>query len=334
MGPNTTYRCGGAARLAITVDDPDGLSWLGATLVDLDRPVEVVVVGRGSNMLWADGVQPIVAVSLGSGFETIEFDGLRVVAGAGVSLPVLARRSVSSGLTGFEWAVGVPGSIGGAVRMNAGGHGSELANSLVEVRVVSLDGGHNRIVPVAELDLSYRHSGLAATDVVVAATLQLAPGDGVDGAAELEQIVSWRRANQPGGPNAGSVFTNPPGHSAGALIDVCGLKGARRGGAEISTRHANFIQAGPTAAAADVVALMELIVDRVERHRGVRLHAETRLVGFSDQVVAGLGAQRGGGIVNAGRANAGRINGGRVNVGIDDTGILDGGSGQANGAAS
>jgi UDP-N-acetylmuramate dehydrogenase len=164
--------------------------------------------------------------------------------------------------------------------MNAGGHGADLASCLLRVRVVDLRTGEDGVVPAPALDLGYRRSSLEPHQLVVWAELGLAPGDPAEGAASLAEIVAWRRANQPGGPNAGSVFTNPPGDSAGRLIESVGAKGLRLGTASVSTKHANFIQADEGGRADDVRALMQLLVERVRAATGVELHPETRLVGF------------------------------------------------------
>jgi UDP-N-acetylmuramate dehydrogenase len=279
IGPRTTYRVGGPARLLLEASDVSDL--VAAREAVVSTGVPVLVVGKGSNLLVADTGFDGLAVVLGEGFTGIEVEGTRVRAGAGAALPVLARRTVAAGLAGFEWAVGVPGSIGGAVRMNAGGHGAELSESLVSIRAVDLAGGEDGAVPAARLDLGYRRSNLRPTTVVVEATLGLAVGDQEAGEATLAEIVRWRRENQPGGPNAGSVFTNPPGDSAGRLIDAAGLKGLRIGTAEVSPKHANFIQADTGGRAADVRAVMLEVQRRVAEHSGVELHAETVLVGFA-----------------------------------------------------
>lgn len=278
LGPFTTYRAGGpAAVLARIETEPDLARLTSALAAD---PVPVLVVGKGSNLLVADRGFDGVALVLGEAFGAVAVDGTLVRAGGSAALPVVARKSVAAGLTGFEWAVGVPGSIGGAVRMNAGGHGSDMAATLVRVRVLDLSGGEDTEMPADALDLGYRRSAVRADQVVLRADLALAPGDRVAGEAELAEIVRWRRANQPGGPNAGSVFTNPPGDSAGRLIDAAGLKGHRVGTASVSTKHANFIQVDRDGSADDVHRLMAVVADRVEQASGVRLHAETRLVGF------------------------------------------------------
>lgn len=203
-----------------------------------------------------------------------------VRAGAAAALPVVARRSVAWGLTGFEWAVGVPGSVGGAVRMNAGGHGADMAASLRGIRLVDLGSGEDVEVAAAELDLAYRSSKVRDDQVVVHADLRLRAGEVAAGEAELSEIVRWRREHQPGGQNAGSVFTNPPGDSAGRLVDSAGCRGLRIGTAEVSPKHANFIQADAGGSADDVYALMVEVARRVHEVHGVALHPETRLVGF------------------------------------------------------
>lgn len=285
LSPLSTYRVGGPAALSLEADDVADLHVL-AEIVS-ETGIDVLVVGNGSNLLVAEAGFPGVAVRLGDGFASVDIDGTTVVAGAAALLPVVARKTVEAGLTGFEWAVGVPGSIGGAVRMNAGGHGSEMANSLVGVRVLDLRTGEDGEVPIADLALGYRRSSIAGAQVVVSASLALAHGDREAGKAELSEIVRWRRANQPGGQNAGSVFTNPPDDSAGRLIDVAGCKGLRVGTAVVSDKHANFIQADPGGSADDVVALMATVQERVEVETGVRLHPETVLVGFDRAEDAG-----------------------------------------------
>jgi UDP-N-acetylmuramate dehydrogenase len=291
LGPMCTYRVGGPARWFAEVVDRDELTRIAGALAALgptERP-PVLVVGRGSNLLVADRGFPGLALRLGASFERVEDAGRgpagtrRVRAGGAASLPVVARRTVAMGLTGFEWAVGVPGSIGGAVRMNAGGHGSDLSASLAGIRVVDLSTGETVQMEPAALELGYRRSNLGPGQVVTDVDLDLAVGDVAAGEAELTEIVRWRREHQPGGQNAGSVFTNPPGDSAGRLVEAAGCKGLRIGTAEVSTKHANFIQADPGGSADDVRALMEAVRERVRRHSGVRLHPETVLVGFDDE---------------------------------------------------
>jgi UDP-N-acetylmuramate dehydrogenase len=281
LGPLTTYRVGGPAAVFVEASSVEDLWRVAEAVAATELPT--LVVGKGSNLLVADAGFSGVAVVLGPAFAEIAIDGTRVEAGGAAALPVAARRTVRAGLTGFEWAVGVPGSIGGAVRMNAGGHGSDMAASLIEARVVDLTHPRNDgVVPLVQLELGYRRSAVAPHHVVVAATLGLRPGDRAAGEREIAEIVAWRRANQPGGQNAGSVFTNPPGDSAGRLIDSAGCKGMRLGSAEVSPKHANFFQADAGGSADDVRALMETVRRRVRDHSGVDLHPETRLVGFDN----------------------------------------------------
>jgi UDP-N-acetylmuramate dehydrogenase len=279
LGPLTTYRVGGPAALFVEAASVDDLRRVAGAVAATGLPT--LVVGKGSNLLVADAGFPGVAVTLGPAFAEIAIDGARVEAGGAAALPVAARRTVRAGLTGFEWAVGVPGSIGGAVRMNAGGHGSDMAASLIEARVVDLTNpGDDAVVPLAQLELGYRRSAVAPHQVVVVATLGLRPGDREAGERAIAEIVAWRRANQPGGQNAGSVFVNPLDDSAGRLIDAAGCKGLRLRSAEVSPKHANFFQADAGGSADDIRALMEVVRWRVHDHSGVDLRPETRLVGF------------------------------------------------------
>ncbi len=280
LGALTTYRVGGTAALFVEPDDEEQLLAVARGLAGLQVPV--LVLGKGSNLLIADGGFPGLVVSLGTGFDVLSMAGRTVRAGGAVSLPVLARRTAAAGLCGLEWAVGVPGSVGGAVAMNAGGHGSDTAAVLVSYRWVDLTSGEVRESDAERLEFAYRHTTLTATDVVVAGTFELDPGDPDTGKGAIDEIVRWRRANQPGGSNAGSVFTNPPGDSAGRLIESCGLKGFRMGTAVVSTKHANFIQADPDGSADDVRRLITHLQRAVAEASGVTLRTEVRMIGFHD----------------------------------------------------
>ena len=279
LGPLTTYRVGGPAALFVEVTDDRGLEAV-ASAVGLSG-VPVLVVGRGSNLLVADDGWPGLALTLRGSFTDLEAAATRVRAGGAVSLPVLARRTAAASLTGLEWAVGVPGSVGGAVRMNAGGHGSDISRTLVRCRVVDLATGEDGEVGSEDLALGYRTSSVAAHQVVAWAAFELARGDRQVSEAEIADIVRWRRENQPGGANAGSVFTNPADDSAGRLIDAAGLKGHRVGSAYVSPKHANFFQADEGGSADDVLALIEEVQRLVEERTGVHLVPELRLIGFA-----------------------------------------------------
>ncbi|MFV0256851.1 MAG: UDP-N-acetylmuramate dehydrogenase [Acidimicrobiales bacterium] len=288
LAPMCTYRVGGPAGVLVEAERTDDLIDLSAALADDPGPaVPTLVVGRGSNLLVADRGFPGVVVHLGGGFDRIDPARDRggdptgvVVLGAAVSLPVAARRLAADGVVEFEWAVGVPGSVGGAVRMNAGGHGSDMAASVRSAELFDLTAGKVTTAGSDDLAFGYRTSSVSPSTVVVSAVLDLAVGDPDQARDRVSEIVAWRRRHQPGGQNAGSVFTNPPGDSAGRLIDAAGLKGFRLGTAEVSTKHANFIQADPGGSADDIHRLIAEVQRRVADTFGIRLECENRLVGF------------------------------------------------------
>jgi UDP-N-acetylmuramate dehydrogenase len=286
LGVRTTYRVGGAARLLVEARSLDDLRLVHRAHLESGLPV--LPVGRGSNLLVADRGYDGIAVVL-QGFDEVSSAGTVVTAGGAVALPVLARTTARLALTGLEWAVGVPGSVGGGVRMNAGGHGSDMAANLVGVHVFDLTTGQDGDVPATLLGLRFRGSDLRDDQVVLAATFQLAPGNREASEAELTEIVRWRRQHQPGGQNAGSVFVNPmPGVlSAGQVIDEVGLRGLRIGTAWVSDKHANFIQADDDGSADDVARVMAHVRAVVLRERGIDLHSENRLVGFDPAALPG-----------------------------------------------
>jgi UDP-N-acetylmuramate dehydrogenase len=287
LAPFTTYRLGGPAALLVRARSLDDLAAVAAAREASDLPV--LVVGRGSNLLVADegftGIA-VVATALGCPLEFPDPGGpAEARGGSGLALPVVARRLAAAGWRGFEWAVGVPGSLGGAVRMNAGGHGSDMASCLAAALVFDVAGGAASWRSVEELGLRFRASDLTALDVVVEVRLRVQAGDPRAAEAEIAEIVRWRRENQPGGQNAGSVFVNPvPGEiSAGLLIDGLGLRGLRVGSAWVSEKHANFIQASDGGSANDVRAVIELVRARVAEATGIELRSEVRFVGFEDE---------------------------------------------------
>jgi UDP-N-acetylmuramate dehydrogenase len=293
IGPLTTYRVGGAAALFTEPESDADLQAIAGAVAGTG--VSLLVLGKGSDMLVADRGWPGLCVRLGEGLASIELEGTEVVAGGAAAYPVLARRTASAGLTGMEWAVGVPGSVGGAVRMNAGGHGAETRDRLIRCRIVDLASGSDRWLDVSELDLSYRHSCVGEAQVVVGARFGLETGDAQASLSRISEIVRWRREAQPGGQNAGSVFTNPPGDSAGRLIDSAGLKGFRIGTASVSTKHANFIQADDGGSADDVARVVEAVRQAVADRTGVELAVELQMIGFPAQPrVTERGAPRGG----------------------------------------
>ena len=282
VGPLTTYRVGGSVRALVTLTSmADVLELL--PLVE-STGLEVVVIGNGSNLLVAEGEHDAIAIRLVGDFTSVTWTedagSVAVVAGGGLDLPVMARRLVAEGIAGFEWAVGVPGSVGGAVAMNAGGHGSDMDASVTSVElwheggVVTWEHG--------QLAFGYRSSAVGGGDVVLFATLSLVKGDIEESRARLSEIVRWRREHQPGGANAGSVFRNPEHDHAGRLIEAAGCKGLRLGSAMVSEKHANFIIADPGGSADDVHRLIKLVSARVLDEAGVTLVAENRFFGFED----------------------------------------------------
>lgn len=298
LGALTTYRVGGAAALFMVIEGQQDLALVSRVLSACTLPV--LVIGRGSNMLVADAGFQGLAIMLGETYNSIDFGSvetdsdkgpaqdsqIEVHAGGAVLLPVLARKSASKGLRGLEWAVGVPGSVGGAIKMNAGGHGSDIESVLRQVHLFDLEAGKDENMTGEMCDFGYRHSNITSTQVVLRATFALAQGDADLASAEIDSVVSWRRENQPGGQNAGSVFTNPAGDSAGRLIEAAGCKGLRIGSAEVSMKHANFIQADPGGSADDVAYLVAEVRKRVESSMGIKLQPELRIFGFNKDLIA------------------------------------------------
>jgi UDP-N-acetylmuramate dehydrogenase len=293
----TTYGLGGPAAVLVRAA---GEADLESVARALPPGVPFLCVGRGSNLLVADEGFAGVAVLLDGPLADLAItpdaaDAGRavIVAGGGARLPVLARQAAAAGWGGVEFFAGIPGSVGGAVRMNAGGHGKETVEVLRRAWVVDLGaGGGTEERTVGALGLTYRHSNLGPAHVVVRAEFGVVARPAEECKAEIDEVVRWRRANQPGGNNAGSVFTNPPGDSAGRLIDTCGLKGFRVGTAWVSDRHANFFQAEPDGRgrAADVVALVLEVQRRVAEATGITLVPELRRVAFAGLAGARPGA--------------------------------------------
>lgn len=279
LGPLTTYKSGGPARWYAEVATAADLTTIVAARTAAG--VDLLVLGRGSNLLVADRGYPGLVVRLTGDFASVSIapDGI-VTAGGAVSLPMLARQTARAGRGGLEWYVGIPGSVGGAVRMNAGGHGSDTGEWLIDASIVDSTTGAVAIRDVAELDLSYRHSNLTSDDVVVSARFRSTESDPARSEAVLRDITRWRREHQPGGTfNAGSIFKNPPGDAAGRIIDQLGLKGFRRGGAAVSERHANFFVAGDDATAQDIYDLVWAVRRKVGDSVGIWLEPEIHFVG-------------------------------------------------------
>jgi UDP-N-acetylmuramate dehydrogenase len=308
IGSMTTYRVGGAASVFVSIQRLEDLQILASVFDELSYKGPLLVIGKGSNLLVADGGFKGVAIALSPAFTGLGIPGatyddivdwsldehnrpwgsrVKVRAGAALVLPVLARKAAGAGLLGAEWCVGVPGSVGGGVRMNAGGHGSDMASMLDGCLLFNLDSAKWEYRSVNDLGMSYRRSNIMPYEVVVTADLWLVGGDPAEGRHHISEIVRWRREHQPGGSNAGSVFVNPDSEPAGSLVERSGLKGMRIGTAQVSTRHANFIQVDDGGSADDVYRLMCYVAESVRKKFGVELRSEVQLAGFPNTIYDG-----------------------------------------------
>lgn len=277
----TSMKVGGAAELLLHVRTDQALA---ACLRCLERyAVPFVILGNGSNVLVSDrGVRGAVLRLVGR-FRSVswEEEADRTIAGAGAGYAVsrLVRDAVRRGLGGLEFAEGIPGTVGGSLVMNAGAYGSEMERIVLSIEGITPQ-GEPLVLGREALRFSYRRTELPERTVVTRARLALSREGAGLAEERMRAIMARRRASQPSGyPNCGSVFQNPPGDHAGRLIEAAGLKGIRRGEAEVSMRHANFILNRGGARAADVRALIEYVRSEVERQCGVRLETEVRFVG-------------------------------------------------------
>lgn len=288
LARHTTLKVGGSAAALVRAESPQDLAGVAQVCAQQNAPW--LILGRGSNLLVADEGWPGVAILLGRGFRGVEaleeHDGVVVVdAGAAEPMPVLATTVARMGLGGMAFGVAIPGSLGGAVRMNAGAHGSQMRDVLVEADVVRLAGeGRTESVAADDLHMSYRHTSLPSDAVVVRARLRLRRADAAELAEQMAEMRAWRRQNQPiNEPSCGSVFRNPDGDSAGRLIEAAGMKGHRVGRAFVSPVHANFITVEAGARAADVYGVIEDVRRAVQEHADVQLQTEVVLAGFDGE---------------------------------------------------
>lgn len=276
----TTYRLGGPATVYLEPASESDLTVLGSVLSQADPTPPVLVVGRGSNLVISDEGWPGIAIRLGSAFSTIAASDGGLRAGGATALPLLANWAARRGLAGLEFTIAIPGSVGGAVRMNAGAHGTEIKDRLARATVFDVTVGAMEERPAGSFDFSYRHSNLADTGIVVDASFELADEDAGDVKARMESYRKHRAETQPGAvQNAGSVFRNPPGDHAGRLVEATGLKGFSVGGARVSELHANFFIAGEGSTAQDVFDLVGEVRRRVLDAHDVGLTPEIRFVG-------------------------------------------------------
>ena len=275
---HTSFRIGGPASLFVMPETQEEILEILGVLRASDTPH--FILGNGSNLLAADEGYDGVVVQIGKRFAGIRTEGTVLYASAGALLSQIAVRAMEASLSGFVFASGIPGTLGGACIMNAGAYGGEMKDVLRTVRVLLPD-GTLRDVPAEEMELGYRSSGFARRgEIVLSAELLLTEGDANAIRAEMEELAALRREKQPLSlPSAGSTFKRPEGYFAGKLISDAGLKGYRIGGAEVSQKHAGFIVNTGNATAADVRALIGYIQDTVEREYGVRLETEVRFLG-------------------------------------------------------
>jgi len=280
LAPLTTYKLGGSARWYAEVRDVDELR---SVVALRGESMPLFVLGRGSNVLVADTGFDGMVVRLVGDLALADVDAGIIEAGGGMPLPRLARFAATESLGGLEFYVGIPGSVGGAVCMNAGGHGSDTASVLLDAAILHRDGTLD-IVSAAALQLGYRQSNLTHEDIVVSARFATVPRPHSEIETELREVTRWRKEHQPGGTlNAGSVFKNPDGDAAGRIIDELGMKGYRRGAVSVSTLHANFVVAEAGATAQEVWDLIWDVRQRVGEATGTWLEPEVRFVGeFAD----------------------------------------------------
>jgi UDP-N-acetylmuramate dehydrogenase len=280
LGPFTTYKSGGPARFVVRVETRETFDDLIRLRNETGLPL--LVIGRGSNLLVADEGFDGIVIRLGADFGSVIVEGDSVRAGAATPLAMVARAAVDAGLNGLEFFVGIPGSVGGAIRQNAGCFGVETRDVLIEATTVDLIEGGESARTADDLDLSYRHSNVESHQVVTGASFRGSPGDVASGRAEMKRITRWRRDHQPGGTfNAGSVFKNPDHISAGELIDSLGLKGLSLGAVSVSEKHANFFVAGADATSREIAGLVDMVKDRVFQMTGTKLEPEIQFVGFN-----------------------------------------------------
>ena len=282
----TTYRVGGPAALYVEPEGLEDIAHLGEALreagLDGGR-LPVLPLGRGSNLVISDGGFPGLVIRLANAFSWIEphpDDSTGAKAGSATSMPQLANWAARRALSGFEWAISIPGSVGGGVRMNAGAHGGEVGDVLRSATICDLTTFAVTDVDVLDLDMSYRHTNLSDSQLVLEARFGFKGDEEAAVKARMEGYRKHRAETQPGAlQNAGSVFKNPEGDSAGRLVEACGLKGYKVGGAEVSQLHANFFIAGDGSTAQDVFELVHQVKKRVRDETGVDLQPEIRFVG-------------------------------------------------------
>ena len=279
MAQYTSFRAGGKARMMVIPADAEQLSAVLGVLSG--SGVQYMVLGNGTNILVKDSGYDGVIVKIGSGFDYVRQEGCRLVCGSGTRMSVAAKAALEGGLSGFEFASGIPGFTGGAVFMNAGAYGGEMKDILRRAKIVSKDGSREFYMTADELEMGYRHTKLHDTgDIVTEVEFVLEEGNRTQIKAKMSELMEKRNSKQPVNfPSAGSFFKRPEGYFAGKLIQDAGLKGLSVGGAQVSELHSGFIINKGGATATDILQLMEMIQARVFDEFGVRLETEVRIIG-------------------------------------------------------
>jgi UDP-N-acetylmuramate dehydrogenase len=274
----TWFRAGGPAQVLCTPADEADLAYF---LKSLPDGIPLNVIGLGSNLLVRDGGVPGVVIRLGRGFGEVKvLPGHKLSAGTAVPDVKVARAAAEAGITGLAFYRGIPGSIGGALRMNAGAHGRETKDCLVSARAVDLDGNIHEFSN-ADMGFTYRHCGIQDGWIFTEATFEGAPGDPAAILAEMDEVAEYREKNQPiKERTGGSTFKNPPGHSAWKLVDEAGCRGYRVGGAKVSEMHCNFLINDQGATGEDIERLGETVRQRVKAKSGITLNWEIIRLGL------------------------------------------------------
>src|ERR1700728_3370667 len=272
----TWFRVGGPAQIVFMPEDEGDLGYF---LANLASEMPVTVIGLGSNLIVRDGGVPGVVIRLGRGFNEVAVEGARIRAGAAVPDVKVARAAQEAGIAGLAFMRGIPGGVGGALRMNGGAYGRETRDSLIEARAVDR-GGRIHVLSNADLHYSYRHCGAPDEYIFTRALFAGEPGDPAAIAAGMDKITESREATQPiKSRTGGSTFKNPPDQKAWQLIDAAGCRGLRQGGAQVSGMHCNFLINLGDATAADIEARSETVRQRVKDKSGVDLEWEIKRIG-------------------------------------------------------
>lgn len=281
MRKHTTFRAGGPAKYLVSPKSEACLREL--ILLCRREAVSYYVLGNGSNLLISDAGYDGVMIRMEDGFSDIEAAGAVITAGAGALLSRIAREALSASLTGFEFAAGIPGTLGGAVVMNAGAYGGEMKDVLKAVRVLTADGEILEI-PSKQLRLGYRSSLVPEKEwIVLSASLELAPGEPDVIRGYMEELAGRRKEKQPlEYASAGSTFKRPAGYFAGKLIEDAGLRGFRVGDAQVSEKHCGFVINRGTASAEEIRELIRRVQQRVKEHSGVELETEVKFIGWKE----------------------------------------------------